>query len=539
MNATNETEHAAVAENAVSDGQQSVDYQKPESSWKQMRTSEDWFAIWCGGFILTVTFAAIWFAKPADWSQQVADAKESGQSAKIDSLLKPYLAKPGKWGQKPKDVQQEAFQVQSNNPIAAFYQPASGDAPASTPIVGVLGAGVLIWVLFTVAMWLRKKDAGGFAKGFPVVFLLATLAYVLAGHAAVKAFNLEYALWALAIGLVISNTVGTPNWLRSAAQSEFFIKTGLVVMGAGVLMSKLVALGPPGIAVAWVVTPIVLVSTYVFGQKVLKMKSRSLNMVISADMSVCGVSAAIATAAACKAKKEELSSAIGLSLGFTVIMMVIMPFAINSMNLPPKVAGAWIGGTIDATGAVAVAGDMLALEPVADAAQSGAAQSSAVPPTGDSGAVAKAATDEAVQVAVTIKMIQNILIGLTAFFVALYWVRYVDRSASADQKSIGLSEIWYRFPKFVFGFVVASVIFSLLYSNLTGGDVMISSMIKQSSKVLRGWLFCLAFVSIGLEINFKQLLPHFRDGKPVMLYICGQSLNILLTFLMAWAVFGG
>jgi uncharacterized membrane protein YadS len=329
---------------------------------------------------------------------------------------------------------------------------------------------------------------------------------------------------------VISNTVGTPKWLRPAVQSEFYIKTGLVVMGAGVLMSKLVALGPPGIAVAWVVTPIVLVSTYVFGQKVLKMKSRSLNMVISADMSVCGVSAAIATAAACKAKKEELSSAIGLSLGFTVIMMVIMPFAINSMNLPPKVAGAWVGGTIDATGAVAVAGDMLALQPAADDAAALA--------EGSEGA-AKAATDEAVQVAVTIKMIQNILIGLTAFFVALYWVRYVDRAQSSEQKSIGLAEIWYRFPKFVFGFVVASVIFSLLYSNLAGGDVMISSMIKQSSKVLRGWLFCLAFVSIGLEINFRQLLPHFRDGKPVMLYVCGQSLNILLTFLMAWAVFGG
>lgn len=535
MNAPKDSEHAsddqaAVNENSAADGQQAVDYQKPESTWKQMRTSEDWFAIWCGGFILAVTFAAIWFAKPVDWSQQVADAKASEESVKIDSLLKPYLAKPGKWGQKPKDVQEDAFQLQSNNPLAAFYQPASGDKPASTPIIGVLGAGAFIWVLFTVAMWLRNKDAGGFAAGFPVVFLLATLAYVLAGHAAVKAFNLEYALWALAIGLVISNTVGTPKWLRPAVQSEFYIKTGLVVMGAGVLMSKLVALGPPGIAVAWVVTPIVLVSTYVFGQKVLKMKSRSLNMVISADMSVCGVSAAIATSAACKAKKEELSSAIGLSLGFTVIMMVIMPFAINSMNLPPKVAGAWVGGTIDATGAVAVAGDMLALQPAADDAAALA--------EGSEGA-AKAATDEAVQVAVTIKMIQNILIGLTAFFVALYWVRYVDRAQSSEQKSIGLAEIWYRFPKFVFGFVVASVIFSLLYSNLAGGDVMISSMIKQSSKVLRGWLFCLAFVSIGLEINFRQLLPHFRDGKPVMLYVCGQSLNILLTFLMAWAVFGG
>ena len=165
--------------------------------------------------------------------------------------------------------------------------------------------------------------------------------------------------------------------------TEFYIKTGLVLLGAEVLMNRLLALGVPGVFVAWVVTPIVLISTYVFGQKVLKMESRSLNMVISADMSVCGVSAAIATAGACKAKKEELSLAIGMSLSFTVIMMVVLPMIIKAIGLDEVVGGAWMGGTIDSTGAVAAAGAALG--------------------------------ERALEVAATVKMIQNILIGVIAF----------------------------------------------------------------------------------------------------------------------------
>ena len=94
-----------------------------------------------------------------------------------------------------------------------------------------------------------------------------------------------YAAWAILFGLLISNTVGTPNWVKPAVQTEYFIKTGLVLLGAEILFSKVVAIGIPGIFVAWVVTPIVLVTTYLFGQKVLKIPSKTLNVTISADMS--------------------------------------------------------------------------------------------------------------------------------------------------------------------------------------------------------------------------------------------------------------
>ncbi|GAA5507461.1 YeiH family protein [Novipirellula caenicola] len=444
------------------------------SLWKDMSTSEDWWAIWCAGLLLLGAFAAVWFSQGEHVSENIV----AGESVSITSPLKPYLSKPGKWTDNPIDA------------IASSWQ-------------GILGAFVIIGALFAVANQMRGKSASAFLAAFPFVFLLATLAYWMSGQSVVKAYNLEYALWALLVGLIISNTVGTPKFLRPAISTEFFIKTGLVLLGAEVLMSRLLALGLPGVFVAWVVTPVVLISTYVFGQKILKIQSKSLNMVISADMSVCGVSAAIATAAACKAKKEELSLSIGLSLGFTVIMMAVMPAVITATGMDPILGGAWLGGTIDATGAVAAAGAVLG--------------------------------DEALEVAATVKMIQNILIGVTAFCVAIYWVTFVERDPTGPK--IGLSEIWYRFPKFVLGFVSMSILFSVLYSSLINGPELINAMISGSTKTLRGWLFCLAFVSIGLETNFRQLFPQLKGGKPLVLYVCGQSLNLILTLLMAWLMF--
>jgi uncharacterized membrane protein YadS len=450
----------------------------------EMRTSEDWWAIWCAGLLLIVAFAAVWLSRPADLAQKI----ESSESVKIVSPLKAWIGKPGKW---------------TDNPVDAFYQAATSDAPAVNTITGTLGVFVVIAVLFTLANLVRGKSASAFLKAFPIVFLLATLAYTMAAQSVVKAYNLEYALWALLVGLIISNTIGTPAFLKPAVLTEFFIKTGLVLLGAEVLMSRLLALGIPGIFVAWVVTPIVLITTYIFGQKVLKMQSRSLNMVISADMSVCGVSAAIATAAACKAKKEELSLAIGLSLSFTVVMMIVMPAIIRAVGMSEVLGGAWLGGTIDSTGAVAVAGATLG--------------------------------DRALEVAATVKMIQNILIGVTAFCVATYWVTRVERDPNGDRP--GISEIWYRFPKFVLGFILASILFSILHSTLVGGPEIVGAMIGGSTKTLRGWFFCLAFVSIGLETNFRELTPYFRGGKPLLLYLFGQTLNLTLTLLMAWLMF--
>jgi uncharacterized integral membrane protein (TIGR00698 family) len=369
----------------------------------------------------------------------------------------------------------------------------------------LLGLMLFLGAFFTLGATVMGEKALSFFKGFVIIFLIGVLAYWLAGQANMKAIGFGYAAWAIVIGLLISNTIGTPKFLAPALKTEFYIKTGLVLLGAEILFGKILAIGLPGIFVAWVVTPIVLVSTYWFGQRILKIPSKTLNITISADMSVCGVSAAVATAAAAKASKEELTLAVGLSMIFTSIMMIVLPAIINAVGMSEVLGGAWIGGTIDATGAVVAAGAFLG--------------------------------DTALNVAATIKMIQNVLIGLIAFGVAVYFASNVENDG---QSKVGLSEIWKRFPRFILGFIGASVLFSIIYEMLGNGEaytLIDQGVIAGFSKNLRGWLFCLAFVSIGLSTNFKTLNSHFKGGKPLILYVCGQLFNLLLTLLMAYLMF--
>jgi len=483
----------------------SSDYVQPPA-WYHV---DDFVSMGLGALIIVVAAAASFFTRPAD----LADLMEAHQAVKSQLMLlepsaetfsadrkqilkqqadiegqmtsmplKSWLVRPGEW---------------KGDPRSAFSK---NDKSIVPPLVATFA---VMLVLFTMTTVVQKQSAIKFALGFCGVFSLALLSYVLAGQEVVKHYNLEYALWAVLLGLLISNTIGTPKWLSAATRTEFYIKTGLVLLGAEVLFNKLLALGLPGVFVSWVVTPIVLVSTYVFGQYVLKIPSKSLNLVISADMSVCGVSAAVATAAACKAKKEELSLAIGLSLIFTVIMMVVQPFIVRASGMGEVIGGAWIGGTIDSTGAVAAAGELV-------------------------GSTAK-------DVAATVKMIQNILIGVVAFAVAVYWVSFVE--PSVDGQRPRLIEIWHRFPKFTLGFLGVSLVMSFLQSQGIEGKTLVSGIVDGTTKSVREWLFCLAFVSIGLESNFREYRKMLASGKPVILYLCGQTLNLVLSFLMAWLMF--
>jgi len=234
------------------------------------------------------------------------------------------------------------------------------------------------------------------------------------------------------------------------------------------------------------------------------MVSKPMVIVIATATSVCGVSAAIAAAAASKASKEDLTFAIGLTLIFTVLMMIGMPIIIKAVGMDAYVGGAWMGGTIDATGAVVLAGEAL----------------------GPIGA----------QVAAMVKMIQNVLIGVIGFAIAVFFATKVDRDE--DGPAVGAEEIWVRFPKFILGFIAASILFSLVIEPSLGADTT-KYILKKITKGFRGWMFCLAFVCIGLESNFKDMAELVQGGKPLQLYIVGQSFNLVLTLLVAWLLLSG
>lgn len=471
--------------------------------------TEDWTAGIVGLCIVLLSLGVCLSTQPAklNWSTRLVKAPVDNaadvaaepapntitEKPKWNAVLKGWIEKPGSWAQSPLD-----------SLTLKITDKKTKEVTKKAALPGLVGALIATAIVGLLAVALQRLPISNFLIAFPAVFLLAVFAYVMAKQETIEASNLEYALWALLVGMVICNSIGTPKWMLPAVRGELFIKIGLVLLGAEVLFGRLLALGVPGVLVSWFVTPVVLIGTYIFGQRVLKMESKSLNIVISADMSVCGVSAAIATAAACKAKKEELSLAIGLSLAFTVVMMVVMPRVILAMDLDPRVGGAWIGGTIDSTGAVAAAGEALG--------------------------------KEGSDIAVTVKMIQNILIGVVAFGVAIYWTKFVDTTSGGP--AVGVSEIWRRFPKFVIGFIAASIICSVIFAGSLFGELWVDASTAGITKPIREWLFCLAFVCLGLDTNFKELLPYFKTGKPLMLYVCGQALNILLTFIMAYLMFG-
>ena len=367
--------------------------------------------------------------------------------------------------------------------------------------VKMLRTFLVLGILFTIGVKLQGGEIKKFIPAFVVLFVISIIVRLVSAEFTLNRY-LEWAFWALLIGLLISNTVGTPDWLKPAIRTEFYIKTGLVIMGFSVLFSNIAKFGLYGLGIAWIVTPIVIIFMWWFGTKVLKMDNKPLVISLASATSVCGTSAAIATGAAAKAKKEDLSLAISISIIFTILMMVFEPMIIRACGMNQLMGGALIGGTVDSTGAVVLAGNALG--------------------------------EEAEQAAVLVKSIQNILIGFIAFFVAIFFATKVDKTG--DSK-VGAGEIWTRFPKFIIGFFVASLVASFIVMPLTSG-----AEVKAINGVLdqyKNWAFVLAFTSIGLDTNFKSLIKQMQGGKVLWLYIVGQLFNILLTLFAVWFLLSG
>ena len=368
-------------------------------------------------------------------------------------------------------------------------------------LVKLLRTFAVVTILFSAGIKLMGGKLRKFLPAFTALFVIAVIVRLVSAEFTLNRY-LEWAFWALLIGLFISNTVGTPEWLKPAIQTEFYIKTGLVIMGFSVLFSNIAKFGLYGLGIAWIVTPIVILFIWWFGTRVLKIDNKPLVITLAAATSVCGTSAAIATGAAANAKKNDLSIAVSISIIFTILMMVFEPMIIKACGMSPIMGGSLIGGTVDSTGAVVVAGTALG--------------------------------EEAQKAAVLVKSIQNILIGFIAFAVAVFFATKVEKTGTA---SVGAGEIWYRFPKFILGFFAASLVASFIIQPLAGADA-----VKSINGVLdqyKNWAFVLAFTSIGLSTNFKDIIKQMQGGKVLWLYVIGQVFNIVLTFAAVWLLLSG
>ncbi len=360
-----------------------------------------------------------------------------------------------------------------------------------------VGVGAALLVLCAVGVRLMDGSARGFAAGFAGLFALAWAARAVACDSALSDRGVNYAITALVLGLFISNVIGVPGWLRAAMRTEYYIKAGLVILGSSVLFGRVLEAGMYGMVQAAAVIAVIWYLCYWLSRKL--RVDEEFSAMMATAVSICGVSAAIAACGAISGDRKKLSYVTSLVLVVAAPMMILMPLAVDWLGLSDIVGGAWIGGTIDTTGAVVVAGESIG--------------------------------DSATNAATIVKLSQNALLGLAAFALSVWWtVR--GGAGGADTPEVSASVIWERFPKFVLGFLATSLVFSF---GLGDGLVDATSSVL---KGLRTWLFALAFVCIGLETRLRDLLS-MQGGRPAIAFVVAQAANVAWTLLLAWLLFGG
>ncbi|MFA4979761.1 YeiH family protein [Sphingobacterium siyangense] len=354
---------------------------------------------------------------------------------------------------------------------------------------------LLVFVTALVGAVLLRKPLKSLLVVFPFIFVLTILALVLAGNSTVKEYNLEAVIFSLGIGLLISNLFKLPSWFKEALSTELYVKIGLVLLGTTVIFGEILKAGTLGLIQALVVVLSVWYFAFWLCRK-LKV-DQEMALMLSSAVSICGVSAAIATSGAIKGDPKKLSYVVSLVLITAIPMMILMPYFAAWMGLSQEVTGAWLGGSIDTTGAVVASGSLVG--------------------------------EEALKISTIVKFSQNVLLGIAAFAISIYWTYSHSKSAENAEKPT-LKIIWERFPKFVLGFVFASLLFSFVIN-----AEQINS-VKAELKSIQGLWFALAFTSIGLETNFKELFVH-NNKKPLYAFLIAQTFNIMLTLVIAILLF--
>jgi uncharacterized integral membrane protein (TIGR00698 family) len=365
----------------------------------------------------------------------------------------------------------------------------------------IVEIGAVFLALASIAIGLSGQNVARFAGGFALIYLLAIVSFIIGGNKSVSYFGLEYVVFALLIGIALGNLIKLPYWLKEAVRSEFYIKTGLVILGTTILSADLIKAGLPGIIQAVIVVTVVWFFSMWLSRK-LKVDDE-FGVILASAVSICGVSAAIVAAGAINGDKRKLSYVTTLVLIMAIPMMIILPWAVKYFHIPEVIGGAWLGGTLDTTATVTAAGDLVG--PIA------------------------------VKAGVIAKFSQNVFIGVAAFFIAIWWAYKkpkVDDGVKLRAERPGLKIVWERFPKFVLGFVAASLVFSFLLSPATAKSV------GPALNGLRTVWFAIAFISIGMEAKFSSLVK-LQGGKPAFTFVMAQIFNIFWTLLWSYILFGG
>jgi uncharacterized integral membrane protein (TIGR00698 family) len=349
----------------------------------------------------------------------------------------------------------------------ALPQPRVGSLPAR---IFALLPGVLL------------LGAVGFAGKFIEQFIAR---YGKAHHLVLP--NIEYVLWAILFGLLISNTIRVPALFRAGvATYEFWLKVGIVLLGARFLVGDVLRLG--GISLVLVFIEIALSLTFmtllgrVFGLR------PKLTTLLAVGSSICGVSAIIATQGAIDADEEDSSYAIAAILALGALSLFLFPLIGHSLHLTDRGYGLWAGLAVDNTAEASAAGALY--------------------------------SDAAGKVAVLAKTCRNAMIGFVVLGYALYW------ASKGEARKVGnkASFLWAKFPKFVLGFLLISILASVAFFSKPQ-LVAIGNLSR--------WAFLLTFAGVGLRTNLRELGK--QGARPFLVGAIGE---IAIAALTLGLVFG-
>jgi uncharacterized integral membrane protein (TIGR00698 family) len=439
--------------------------------WQEFWLKEDWWAVWLGLGIVLVAYIFYLAGSSISW----------------------IAVAPTKWS----TWSQLAAQFSANG-------------------IRYLALLVAFVLLFSIVISFVGQKPKAFIPAFVFVFILSTIIYAAGNWDQASRYNLEPPLVALVLGLFLSNVVGLPRWLDAGFRVEFYIKLGIVLLGATLPFTLIIWAGPVAILQASIVS----IATFLvifFTARKLGLDKR-LAAVMGAGGAVCGVSASIAVAGAVRARKEHPPIAISLVVFWAIVLIFALPLVSRTLHLPTGVGGAWIGTS-----------------EFADAAGLAAAQSYgglAGPGTGISGTA-----DQALASYTLIKVIgRDMWIGIWTFILAFISVTVWERTETNSKVQAG--QIWWRFPKFVIGFLIASMLTTIIVHGITLGDY--NKLVKPSLIApitsLRTWAFTFSFLSIGLTTRFRELAS--AGIKPVIAFTAGVVVNVLLGYILSVITFG-
>jgi len=456
--------------NAIQIDAQELNQPRPVNGWHELWLKEDWWAIWVGVGLVLVAYVLF----------------VNGSS------LKWIAVTPAKWS---------TFTELGNHFSGNWLR---------------YVAQFALWIaLFSAALKTLGARLSEFIPAFAVLYLFSLVIFAVGQWTQASRYNLEPPLVALLLGLVISNLTQLPSWLVSGFRVEFYVKIGIILLGATLPFTLILWAGPIAIFQASIVS----ISTFlvIFFVAVRLGLDRRQAATLAAGGAVCGVSASIAIAGAVGAKKEHVSVSITVVILWAIVMIFVLPLVSRYLQLPTGVAGAWIGTS-----------------EFADAAGFAAAQTYG----GYAGQVPgiDGTADQAVWAFTLMKVVgRDVWIGIWAFVLAIIATTRWEKTETGRKPDA--AEIWWRFPKFVIGFVIASLIITWVAHSYSMADYgkLVTPGLSDPIKNLRTWAFIFCFLSIGLTTRFRDLAHAGK--KPLFAFSAGVVVNVVLGFVLSVYVF--